>query len=559
MQTHSITPLATVLTAARFRSPQVLLAFTATWPSDVLARLGSLSEASVTDFAALVRDLESTTHQALKASLQTHLMAPLRALLETRDEPLAALGRCWLGIAMVILQLYIPSIPIDPSAAQRAQLQLLQIEESRLSDELAAHLQAEAAITGNGANLKSAAILPRLDEIRLAIAQLGAMVVERKSDVGLLNAMFHEIHEFFNEVLAPTRMQNLVEALANAPDEQALLRERSAQENIVGFCRRLDQTYRFFADLHRPIVLALGQLRTGLRLLCRDAELKRALQAQQLEADLVPILTAFPTTLGIRTLHAADLPVRFKSHVPAVPTSSLLLLGLAASVYDNGIGITFDSGRVQAVSTLFDQFTHLWLMDCERQAQAEQEAESLYRQRKVEEDVLTDIELEEKEFKELFPQFGDVLDDDDEQDRDLSAQTKDKALKAAFIQPGQAAVALQLHGASRPNPFSSPLLVPTVRLTRRALPLLQAPSSTRRATSTGSTSTRPRARPSSGRSSSAATTRSRTTSTTRSRSRSASSSRPSPPAARSRRSPTGGRTTTTRTPTRARCARPSRC
>lgn len=434
-----------------------MLAFSSSWPADVLQRLSSLSEASAaSDLAAFMSDLGATSHEALKTSLQTHLVGPLRTLLSTPEDLLVALGRCWLGLAMVILQLYIPSIPIDPSAAQRAELQLLEIEEARLSDELEAHLSAETAITGNADNLKSAAIRPRLDEIRKAIVQLGAMVVERTSDVGLLNAMFHEVHEFFNEVLAPARMQNLVEALANAPDEQALMRERSAQENIVGFCRRLDQTYRFFADLHRPIVLALGQLRTGLRLICRDAELKRARQAQQLEADLVPILTAFPTALGVDRLHAADLPVRFKSHSPAVPTASLLLLGLAASVYDNGIGVAFDAGRVQAVSTLFDQFTHLWLMDCERQAQAEQEAESLYRQRKVEEDVLTDIELEEKEFKELFPSFGDVLDDDYDQVDDSSAQAKDKALKASFIQPGQAAVALRLHSAFPPQSLQTP-------------------------------------------------------------------------------------------------------
>lgn len=396
----------------------------------------------------MLLDLESTTHSALKASLQTHLFEPLRLLFTSSDEPLVSLGRCWLGIATVILQLYIPAIPIDPSAAQRAELQLLRIEEARLSQELEAHLRAEEAITGNTSSLKSVLIVPRLDEIRLAIAQLGAMVVERQSDVGLLNAMFYEVHQFFNEVLAPSRVKNLVDSLANSPDEQALMQERSAQENIVGFCRRLDQTYRFFADLHRPIVLALGQLRTGLRVICRAAEIKRSLQSHQLEADLVPILTTFPTALGIKTLHAADLPVRFKTHVPAVPTSSLLLLGLAASVYDSGIGMAFDSTRVQGIATLFDQFTHLWLMDREREALAEQEAESLYRQRKVEEQVLTDIELEEKEFKELFPQFGDVLDEDDDQERHLSTQTQDKALKAAFILPGQAELALQLHSAS---------------------------------------------------------------------------------------------------------------
>jgi midasin len=403
------------------------------------------------DPSSFIAALESTTNAHLRSALQTHLSSRLLDLLvATRDSTLDlnAGGRAWIGSAFTLLALYVPDVPIDPAVAQQAELALLQDREVRLNADFAAHQRSELELTGNSSNPKLKEISKDLLQVQRSISSLGPLVVERETNVALLNTMFQEVHHFLGQVVDPVRVQDLVDRLSSSPDSQAFLREQSAQDNIVGFIQRIDQTYDLFSDLSRPLHLALSQLRTGLRFLSRHAQLQAALEANRSEADLVSVLATFPTSLSTHRLHATNLPVRLKSETPAVATSNLLLLEALAIGYDASLGLPLDGRTVNSVGVVFDQLAHLWLMDREKEAQAKQEAESLYRQRKADEEVLSDLELEEREFKELFPQFGDIMDEDEEEDtsRDLADAASKKA--KSFIQPDQAQQLYKLHGKS---------------------------------------------------------------------------------------------------------------
>ncbi|CED83314.1 AAA ATPase containing von Willebrand factor type A (vWA) domain [Phaffia rhodozyma] len=420
-------------------------AFATSYPEKLWETLQKASMPSTADeIENFVASLLSTSHSQLRVALQQHVVPNVESLFRrTQDNSsdMQLLGQAWVGLSIATLQLYVPAIPIDPAAAHGSELRLLQYQETQYEAELVSHRRAELEVTGNSSNFKIASKSELLWRVQQAIVGLGALRVDRETNVALLNTMFHEIHQFLAQVIDGSRVDALIANIASSSAGKAALEEDSLQSNIRGFLRRMDQMYHLFSDITRPIGVALMQLRTGFRILARDAEMQSALQATQLESTLVTTLTAFPTSLGIKNLRRSELPIRFKSKFPVVPTSKLLLLEVASVAYDLSLGISLDNQVVGALFGLFDQLSHLWMMDRERELQAQQEAESLYRQRKVDEEILSDIELEEKEFKELFPQYGDIL-DDDEAIQPTSATSQNKS---AFIQTEQLKQIGRLH------------------------------------------------------------------------------------------------------------------
>lgn len=509
------------------------------------------------DAASLIPLLESSSHLQLRIVLGTHISPALRAFGESHPDSASKvliLGRAWVALSLATLALYVPAIPIDPAVAQQVELALLKSQQARLEAEAFAHLRAEGQITGNATNPKILAAQERLVQIETELSQLGPLIVERETNVSLLNTMFKEIHHFLGEIVDPAKLQGLADSLAQTPDAQAFLREQSAQENIAGFLQRISQTYSLFADITQPLNLALSQLRSGLRFLARSTELRTALARGQSEADLVGTLASFPTAFAVQTLHVSELPVRLKSELPAVATSRLLLLEATSIGYDIAIGLCLDPGTVQSIGLIFDQLSHLWLMDREKEAQAEQEAQSLYRQRKVDEEILSDIELEEKEFKELFPQFGDIMDEDEANDVEPEAVAAASASKSKFILPDQASELHRLHGMS-------PCLLQPAHVWTEVCNifflffLFQSLSFRPRLETPRNLPSLPSARTLSATFSPAIMMRSPTISTRPLRSR-FSFSRTPLPASPQPRPPGTGRTTSTRTPTRTRCAKP---
>ena len=217
--------------------------------------------------------------------------------------------------------------------------------------------------------------------------QLGPSI-NRATDAAKLAIMYHEIHGFLDDAFGTDRIDQIGTALVANP-EVGFKMEENAQLASSAFVQRLEFNYADMADLTAPVIMAVLCAKFGLHMIKRHSVLS---QARHL--TLLPALLSFPSTSRNRQIGASsdetDLAV-------AVLGSSFLAIGLDHA----STRLSLMSGFNESLRSIYQQWSDIRL----REIQEAQEAESLYRVRKTEMDVMSDAEREEKEFKGLFPSF----------------------------------------------------------------------------------------------------------------------------------------------------------
>ncbi|WWD21566.1 hypothetical protein CI109_106052 [Kwoniella shandongensis] len=336
---------------------------------------------------------ESTIY--LRDSLSQRIVPVLKAVSED-SQNLALIGTLWLAASRFLLDLYVTNIPIDPGVRRSLLGEVLDSRLSLVKEELSAVQTAEVAIKGVSDSDRVAGIHQRVSALEDDQAALGP-ALERPSDAEQLSYLFSEVHAFLNDPYAETRINDLSTALRDG-HPQAFPREHDFQLASQAFIRRLSSNYETLADLVQPIVTAVLLGKFGLRCIARETELRKAQSPTTVSAAVT-----FPLASGVRQLQRLTVngPV---DKATGVPTE---LLAAAAHLYE----LDTKQQRDRHLPNLIKRLDHLyqtWSAVRLREQQDAQAAESLYRVKKTDNEVLSDIEQEEKEFAELFPQYEDA-------------------------------------------------------------------------------------------------------------------------------------------------------
>ncbi|CDO69902.1 hypothetical protein BN946_scf184884.g61 [Trametes cinnabarina] len=327
---------------------------------------------------------------------ETHLRSPFQALRDSLDESYLLLGHGWIGLSRFLLELYVPNIPIDPSAIERYSREYWDEQRILLEEELHLYREHEQRTSGRPDTLVTRYLSKELRRASERAAK-GSKQVSPRSDTMKLHAYWTEVAQFLSHAASPANIDSIASSLRDRKIS-SLMREQVFQESTAAFSQRLDSAYPDFADVSGLLHLALLQQRLGLRFI---ADANASPESSDVEGGRVAAaLVAFPSVCGSEALRIVC--------QPAEPSFSLVLARLAAVASDVSSGVDLQT-CLHSVEEIYEQSLGLWLIDKARAEEAEREAQSLYRHKTDSNAPATDAELEEQEFLALFPEFEDLL------------------------------------------------------------------------------------------------------------------------------------------------------
>ncbi|TFK52493.1 P-loop containing nucleoside triphosphate hydrolase protein [Heliocybe sulcata] len=353
------------------------------------------------DFARrFISFLDTSGHTELKNCFDRHLR---RAVLSLSDQPqcrsdtLEALGRGWIGLSRLLLDLYVPDVPIDPAAIKACTIELLQDRRKTILEHIDLQASLEDRFTGQTSNSVIAILKSFLESTTARMVQERPALLRDVYNVPRVHGFWSEVRQFQTQVLPWQKVDALLHAI-KALDPGAHLREGVLQESIIGFYQRLETAYPDLIDIARPIQLALLYMRLGLRLM---AELSREISDDVY--SIASALVAFPS------VHSSERVLQ-SAHPLLAGLEGLKspLLKLVAAVHDISAGADISS-HLPLVVSLYDQVCRLWLIDRAKEQEAEQASDSLYKRKDGQGDFAGEAELQEAEFRALFPDFDDIF------------------------------------------------------------------------------------------------------------------------------------------------------
>ncbi|KAH0831978.1 midasin [Lanmaoa asiatica] len=336
----------------------------------------------------------ASNHEPLQEAIR-HLTSALQYnvdMLSSLETAVSHLGRCWIALSRVVIDLFVPNVPIDPATMMRHAAVYAQDQADFLTQQIAFHVQLELRTAANKTN----DVISYLEACAKDLSNIphASASVPTRDNVTNLHTYWLEVSQFVSQVIHHSKIDDLVRALESR-DASAFDREVVVQESISGFCQRIETLYTEFDDITCILRLAFAELRLGLHLM-RWASQQSS--SQKDTTELAASLTAFPSTRSAQLLQTLPAPSA------SLPAAELVIIRVAAAVHCAQFLST-----PMTVRTTYEQAYRLWSIDRARDDQREQDLNSLYRANTTTHYVSTEAEAEEKEFLELFPTFEDAL------------------------------------------------------------------------------------------------------------------------------------------------------
>ena len=341
----------------------------------------------------LLDTLGLTNHEPLRKAAR-HLtdIQHNADVLSSTETALFYLGRCWIGLSRVILELFVPDVPVDPAAVIRHAAAYAQDQADFLTQQIALHVQLELRTAANKTNDVISYLEASAKDLSRT-AHTSANVPARGNLINL-RTYWLEVSQFISQVIHHSKIDDLARVLESR-DASASDREVVVQESISGFCQRIETLYTEFEDITCVLRLAFAELRLGLHLMCQASQQS---SLQKHTTELATSLAAFPSACSAQLLQTQPISSL------GLSAAELVILRIAAAVHCSPFPTA-----IETVWTAYEQAYRLWSIDRTRDEKREQDLNSLYRANATAYEVSTEAEAEEKEFLELFPAFEDAL------------------------------------------------------------------------------------------------------------------------------------------------------
>lgn len=307
------------------------------------------------------------------------------------------MGRAWLSLGQFLLSIYVPDKPVDPVAMATCAANYWRDEQNRLLAVMRHHTDLERRTTGNETNSVIEWLRTQAAAVAQELVSTTKGVIAQPRDVAMVHAFWAEVTHFLQEVLHRGKLEDLVHSL-EAGAEGCQMREQVMQESISGFSQRLSAGYKNLRDVSAPLQWALFQIKFGLRIIACDTQISQDMHFEE-RSRFALSLVAFPS------FHAVDLlcarPWQGSRHEASPATTLELYLHALAALMKSGVQ------NVARLDDLLEQVLRIWLKDRENEDRVANEAQSLYKSKAVDHDASSELEVEEREFRSLFPTYDD--------------------------------------------------------------------------------------------------------------------------------------------------------
>ncbi|PWN30597.1 P-loop containing nucleoside triphosphate hydrolase protein, partial [Jaminaea rosea] len=378
----------------------------------------------------LATKLGSSAHDEVCAAVP-QLQGALDALSGASEDDVAATGQAYLDVASEMLRLYVPNVPLDPLALMRTGESLARSKLDGLVEHEVIWTNFEKQVTGHISSPMATSIQEAVkkttEEWRSTQSKTA---VDRRPDATRLAQLFRTVASVVSQTISKDRVSDLRNLIAaGGLQDQVIAREDHLQRSLQSLRRALVEEYTDLADLCSPIVKIVDLFQVGFRALLWSEQHRHAPAKQQRHAKLVDALVAFPTTRACEAFLASELPVRVKAGSSEGSLAVPMLLTVLSSV-----SCEVQNGRtlpavLKILSRTYDQLFFIWTTDREHERKAAEEQSSLFKSRNnVDADIPDDEELLEAEFRSMFPEYGDIMDRDEQNAADQGSASGSKGL-----------------------------------------------------------------------------------------------------------------------------------
>ncbi|KAI8073967.1 hypothetical protein BC940DRAFT_267177 [Gongronella butleri] len=385
--------------------------------------------------------IDAMAHVALALRLYASGAQPVQLL--------AALGKARVALGMCFLACYVPAYPADPTSEPRLHVDLLQRKKTHLATNVETRAAIERLMTGNDTNATIHHYSTLLQSTENALnASLTAFSL--RPDKSQLDDVFVDLRYLQTGLVDKSISTFLADFDAQSEEqddeklklEAFLQREQLIQANAQQFIDRLTEKYPLYRDMLQPIVVAVDDLRHGLRLMTAlprldgmDAFLATATRLF-VRADAIDLSKK---TMQWQTMATDDQLLRLKAVVfERAPASRkwafylrllvVLLQQLVQNVRTHGF---LDEPALARINKVLAEIVAIYKAAQVYKRQKEAEEEALFKTRAKKYAPVTDEEMEENDRKALFADFNDAF-----ADLDLNDTTGDDEANTATAQSG---------------------------------------------------------------------------------------------------------------------------
>ncbi|KAE8307881.1 hypothetical protein BDV41DRAFT_568708 [Aspergillus transmontanensis] len=315
---------------------------------------------------------------------------------QKNDKSIQDTGAAVVQLAAILLRLYVPDKPFDPSLGLVVQRQRHSQRSLELADKANAITSFERVFTGQTSNIRHDLIQGELRDLGSAPPP-SSVTRPQVSELSILHGEFTSVIKSVLERLP----KDIGATSQDSSESQSLV--NLLRDNIRQLSRRLSTHYRSYDDIVVSVVRFLQLLDLGLFLTSGRSQQSSYVQAVDAISGSTPFLGGVHHPLSDLYHQNSNIDSRHAIDMWFHELSSLRV----AENADPGI-IHTQVGR-NALSRLFQQFHGLWKAKLREDQEEEAKKASLYQYRGSWEDS---EEIDENELRELFPTYEEETVDD---------------------------------------------------------------------------------------------------------------------------------------------------
>ncbi|KAG0232655.1 AAA ATPase midasin [Actinomortierella wolfii] len=346
-------------------------------------------------------------------------------------------GKAWIYLGLGFIELYVPDYSLDPTAKPRLMLHALRHKQEQLRSELKVRREIEQTLTGADKNAVIEERLAELAKIEQAIENFATDVALRPAKT-LLEEMFKQIWQIQKAAVNTETIKNLMETIESKNGAQHD-QERLFQDITQEFIRRNIKKFRSYLDILQPLVVAVYQVKYGVRLVAAA----NAMDDQKDRDALESIVTCL---VRVPDYHVSNSDRMDSVHVVTQPASlevvrrtvfdnsqvakkwSFYLKYLITALQHQRSAISsrgiINMADLETLDLLFTEVQEIWAKGKEHAAQVAAENESLYKTRVKKHEGVDDDAIDEAAFREMFPDFDEEFKSTDDNEQDEEKEDK---------------------------------------------------------------------------------------------------------------------------------------
>ncbi|CAG8683303.1 6143_t:CDS:2, partial [Acaulospora colombiana] len=387
--------------------------------SEILARFTTNPNNS--DFQWLVNHIDTEKNVGKMAlCLSAARLFDSSSTLDT----MIALGTGWFFSGMIMVHLYVPNFPLDPQAVAFSQYQRVETRIEDLEEELFLHRQMELIRSGGSDSPLISQMSRHVEELRQGLSPQRPVLPETREEA-VLRALSTELVQFHDQFVDFEHMSGLIAQLRNH-DPKGAMTEKMIQESWRSFIERIRENYPDFGDIIDPFVTWVNRMRLGLSLLRHSSKPPSDMETRS--SLLCEAITSFPWSVGARVLSHGDIQPPLQ--ITPIEWASIRLYSSLMGIHK---GDPLELHR-SCISRSFEQLFGCWLLERNKREEEAKDKASIYKSRKEVSTVLSDQEIEAAEFLELFPEYGDVMEESENGIQQSALSSKPVSPYRMFLQ-----------------------------------------------------------------------------------------------------------------------------